>query len=91
MDNLPEIKSILSYLILSYNSSIHGFHTSNYIFHVLAMQLIFELLLTFNRSIKPNTRFLTIKFISTTCSSIPSNGCPIFAIEPDRYFLQISC
>ena len=49
---------ILSYLILSYNNLIHGFHISNFIFHELSMQLIIELLLTFNRSIKPTTRFL---------------------------------
>ena len=36
-----------------------GFHMSNFIFHELSMQLIIELLLTFNRSIKPTTRFLT--------------------------------
>ena len=30
----------------------------NFISHVLSMQLIIELLLTFNRSIEPTTRFL---------------------------------
>ena len=33
-------------------------HISNFIFHELSMQLIIELLLTFNRSMKPTTRFL---------------------------------
>ena len=41
-----------------YNNLIHGFHISNFIFHELSMQLIIELLLTFNRSIKSTTRFL---------------------------------
>ena len=31
----------------------------NFIFHELSMQLIIELLLTFNRSIKPTIHFLT--------------------------------
>ena len=45
-----------------YNNLIRGFHISNFIFHELSMQLMIELLLTFNRSIKPTTRFL-IKII----------------------------
>ena len=32
---------------------------SNFIFHELSIQLIIELFLTLNRSIKPTTRFLT--------------------------------
>ena len=32
---------------------------SNFIFHELSIQKIIELLLSFNRSIKPATRFLT--------------------------------
>ena len=41
------------------NSLIHGSHMSNFIFHELSIQKIIELLLSFNRSIKPATRFLT--------------------------------
>ena len=44
---------------ITYISLIHGFHMSNFIFQELSMQLIIELLLTFNRSIKPTKRFLT--------------------------------
>ena len=47
-------KNTICYL---YNHLVHGFHISNFIFHELSMQLIIELLLTFNRSIKPTTRF----------------------------------
>ena len=49
-------KTAIYYL---YNSLIHELHISNFIFHELSMQLIIELLLTFNRSKKPTSRFLT--------------------------------
>ena len=41
------------------NSLIHGSNMSNFIFHELSIQKMIELLLCFNRSIKPATRFLT--------------------------------
>ena len=49
-------KNTIYYL---YNNLIHAFHMLNFIFHKLSMQLIINLLLTFNRSIKPTIRFLT--------------------------------
>ena len=40
-------KNAMYYL---YNNLIHGFHISNFIFHELSMQLMIELLLTFNKT-----------------------------------------
>ena len=56
MLNIEYVKNTMYYL---YNSLIHGFHISNCIFHELSIQLIIEFSLTFNRSVKPTTRFLT--------------------------------
>ena len=50
-------KNTIYYL---YNNLMHRCHNmSNPIFHELSIQLIIELLLTFNRSIKPTARFPT--------------------------------
>ena len=49
-------KNTIYYL---YNSLIYGFNTSNFIFHELLIQIIIKFLLTFNRSVKPTTGFLT--------------------------------
>ena len=49
-------KNTIYYL---YNILIHRFHNSNLIFHELSIQLIIEFLQTFNRLVKPTTRFLT--------------------------------
>ena len=56
MLNIECVKNTMYYL---YDSLIHRFHMSNFIFHELSIQLIFEFSLTFNRSVKPTTRFLT--------------------------------
>ena len=57
MLNIEYVKKIQC--IFLYNSLIHGFHISNCIFHELSIQLIIKFSLTFNRSVKPTTRFLT--------------------------------
>ena len=49
-------KNTMYYL---YNSLIHGFRISNFIFYELSIQLIIKFSLTFNRSVKLTTRFLT--------------------------------
>ena len=57
MLNIESVKKNTIYNL--YNSLIHGFYISNFIFHELSMQLIIEFSLTFNRSVKSTTRFLT--------------------------------
>ena len=57
MLNIEYVKKYNFYKL--YNSLIQGFHISNCIFHELSIQLIIEFSLTFNRSVKPTTRFLT--------------------------------
>ena len=56
MLNIEYAKNTIYFL---YNSLIHGFHMSNFVSHELSVQLIIEFLLTYNRLVKPTTRFLT--------------------------------